>query len=190
MRSAAIIYCTRHGQTEKIAYRMRDHLVGKGVAVQLFTADDAPATLDPRFDTVIIGGPIYLGKYAPALVNWVRTHKEELDRRLTGFFSVSLNAADSNISCRLVDSHLLSKFMRETRWRPTFAASFAGALKYSRYNWVLRKLMQWKSRSAHGPVDTAKDYEFTDWPKVISFVDCLLGSLEAQAFEHQFRAHL
>jgi len=190
MRSAAIIYCTRHGQTEKIAYHMRDRLVQKGVGVQMFPLQDAPAPLDPGFDAVILGGPVYVGQFPAGLIEWVKTHKAALDRRLTGFFTVSLNAADARESCRVVDLHLVHKFLRAARWQPTFAASFAGALTYSRYNWILRKLMQWKSRQAHGPAGTAKDYEFTDWQKVDNFVDCLIGSEESHEFERQFRTHI
>ncbi len=53
----------------------------------------------------------------------------------------------------------------------------AGALCFSKYNflkkWILKKIVAKET----GPLDTSRDYEFTDWPKLFSFVDDFVSSI-------------
>jgi menaquinone-dependent protoporphyrinogen oxidase len=46
----------------------------------------------------------------------------------------------------------------------------AGALAYSRYNFIIRFVMKQIARKAGAPTDTSRDYELTDWPTLDRFV--------------------
>ena len=54
------------------------------------------------------------------------------------------------------------------------------ALLYSKYNFVVRFIMKAIATKAGGPVDTSRDYEFTDWNKldhlIENFVESASGS--------------
>ncbi|MNG25576.1 Protoporphyrinogen IX dehydrogenase [menaquinone] [compost metagenome] len=46
---------------------------------------------------------------------------------------------------------------------------FAGALRYSRYNWWQTRIIQLIMMITGGSTDTSQDIEFTDWEKVRAF---------------------
>lgn len=53
-------------------------------------------------------------------------------------------------------------FLDETGWRPDRTFLVAGALAYSRYGFLKRRVMRWISRREGGDTDTSRDYEYTD----------------------------
>ena len=70
---------------------------------------------------------------------------------------------------------MIDVFTHQTGWRPAHALPVAGALPYSRYNFVIRLVMKRIARKAGGPTDTSHDYEFTDWLGVDRFVIDVIG---------------
>ena len=46
---------------------------------------------------------------------------------------------------------------------------FAGALRYPRYRWFDRIMIQFIMRMTGGETDTSKEVEYTDWEKVTRF---------------------
>jgi len=57
----------------------------------------------------------------------------------------------------------IETFVKETGWQPTRVEPVAGALLYTRYNWLIRFIMKRISQSAGGDTDTTRDFEYTDW---------------------------
>lgn len=47
----------------------------------------------------------------------------------------------------------------------------AGALLYTRYNWIERWVMRRIVRKAGGDTDTSRDYEYTNWAELRAFVE-------------------
>jgi len=47
---------------------------------------------------------------------------------------------------------------------------------YSKYNFVIRFVMKRIAKKAEAPVDTTRDYEFTDWTKLDLLVDEFVAS--------------
>ena len=66
---------------------------------------------------------------------------------------------------------MIDVFVTDTGWRPEHALAAAGALAYSKYNFLVRFLMKRIARKAGAPTDTSRDYEFTDWPALDRFVE-------------------
>ena len=54
----------------------------------------------------------------------------------------------------------------------------AGALLYTRYNFLVRFVMRQITKAEGGDTDTSRDYEYTDWDAVDRF---------AEAFARQLR---
>ena len=65
---------------------------------------------------------------------------------------------------------MIDVFIEETGWRPARALPVAGALAYSRYNFIIKFLMKRIARKAGAPTDTSRDYELTDWAALDRFV--------------------
>jgi menaquinone-dependent protoporphyrinogen oxidase len=66
---------------------------------------------------------------------------------------------------------MIDVFIEETGWQPGHTLAVAGALAYSQYNMFIRFVMRRIARKQGAPTDTARDYEFTDWPVLDRFVE-------------------
>jgi len=169
MARVLIVYSTVDGQTARIAERMAGDLRGAGLEVTLHPAWalDAPWEIDAH-DAVVVGGAVRFGHHARALETWVRERLGHLATRPAAFFSVSLGASGAGERAREA-IRWRDEFLTRTGWKPALAASFAGALRYTRYNPVLRMVMRFISGRAGGDTDTTRDYEYTDWTAVDRF---------------------
>jgi menaquinone-dependent protoporphyrinogen oxidase len=63
----------------------------------------------------------------------------------------------------------IDRFVKDTGWTPTVTKSVAGALMYTRYNWIKRFVMKRIAQKAGGDTDTSRDYEYTDWNDLRAF---------------------
>jgi menaquinone-dependent protoporphyrinogen oxidase len=182
MAQLLIAYGTSEGQTEKIAHRLRDRLEGKGHALDAYRADRMPEDLDPLdYDGVLVGGSIHGGRYQKPLLRWVRAHQPSLRVRPSALFTVCMRAAVPTEEAMSEADGYVAAFVRETGWQPAESALFAGALRYSAYNvllrWVMKRIA--KKDAAHLPdaADASRDHEFTDWSAVDAFADAFAHRL-------------
>ncbi len=108
----------------------------------------------------------------------------------SAFFSVSLavahhrNSERRNREGRAESMQVVEKFTRATGWSPRRIELIAGALPYSKYNFLIRFVMRRISAHAGGDTDTSRDYEYTDWAAVdrfaSEFLDEALGTSPVQ----------
>src|SRR5690606_38645596 len=122
-----------------------------------------------RFQVVFVGAPVYAGNYLPPIVRFVREHRDFLQRVRSAFFSVNLAIASHTNDGRAETLELVEKFIERTGWHPDRVELIAGALNYSRYNFLIRFVMRSIARKAGGDTDTSRDYEYTDWSAVDRF---------------------
>jgi len=166
-----LLYATTEGQTERIAERIAHTLREKGHSVDMLPADTTQAPVDPAaYDAVMIGASIHYGHHPAYLHELVRRHLRVLAARPCAFFSVSLSAGGPRPKLAAAQRYL-DKFMRKTGWRPELTASFAGALKYSVYGPIKRRVMIVFMTLGGGETDTSRDYEYTDWNAVDRFAN-------------------
>jgi menaquinone-dependent protoporphyrinogen oxidase len=168
MPKIAIVYKSVEGQTHEVAERIAAALKSAGDTVEVAGAE-APLPALRQFDGVIVGGSVHAGKHHGALGSWVREHLQDLRAMPTAFFSVSMTATyrDDEHQQRAKDQ--ASSFLRGMEWEPNEVAIFAGALKYTKYNFLTRRLMRWIARREGGETDTSRDWVYTDWAAVDRF---------------------
>jgi len=190
MAEVLILFATREGQTEKIARRMAGVLEAKGHTVQLRDVDRSARELDlKRYGVVFVGSPVRVGAYLKSVIRFVQAQRAALERIPSAFFSVSLAVAarkgERKTDGRAETLRVVEKFKRATGWSPRRIELIAGALPYSKYNFLIRFVMRRISAAAGGDTDTSRDYEYTDWTAVdrfaSEFVDQALGTRTAQA---------
>jgi menaquinone-dependent protoporphyrinogen oxidase len=164
MMNILIVYATRQGQTGKIARRLASVLRERGDAPTLFDADRADGSLDlERFQAAVVCAPIHAGGYPRSIVRFVREHRALLERGPSAFLSVGLAVASRTTDGRAETLPIVDKFAKQTGWRPGRVELVAGALQYSKYNFIIRFIMRRIAAKAGGDVDTSRDYEYTDW---------------------------
>lgn len=74
-----------------------------------------------------------------------------------------------------------TRFLAETHWQPDLVETFAGAVKYTQYNFLTRYVMKLITRREGGSTDTAHDHEYTDWDAVARFTRHFLEALTQTA---------
>lgn len=165
-----ILYGSLEGQTKKIAERLAKIIRDKGHQATTQSGEHLPADFSVEyFDTVIIGGSIHMGKYPPYLNKFVVTHRDWLNSVPSAFFTVCMAVNSANEKSREEAKHYGDKFMTQTEWTPGLTQIFAGAVKYTQYNFVTRFIMKMISRKEGGNTDTSRDHEYTDWDSVVRF---------------------
>ncbi len=66
-------------------------------------------------------------------------------------------------------------FFAETGWHPAAVHHAAGALRYTKYDFLKRLLMRHIAAKEGGDVDTSEDHEYTDWEALAAFVQDVLA---------------
>ena len=149
-----ILYASVEGHTARIAERIALRLRERGMSVDLRTGDIAPIEF-ARYDGVIVGASVHYGRHPARLAGQLPRDPAQH----TAFFSVSLTA----------NPQYAETFARRSAWRPHVTATFAGALRYSRYGPLKRLLVRAFAALGGHDTDTSRDYEYTDWPAVDAF---------------------
>lgn len=166
MSKILIIYSSVNGQTEKISRALQSHLTGCEIDL---CALKQVNTLDIHtYDQVVLGASVRYGNYSPLLFEFIEKHQDFLTASGSGFFSVNLTARKPEKSSPETNRYI-EKFLEKTTWRPKHLAVFAGALKYSEYNWWQTLLIQMIMKITGGSTDTQSDLEFTCWDSVAAF---------------------
>ncbi len=180
MKNILIFYGTREGQTEKVAAQISTHLLQKaGANVQLINAQDKSATEDVdlnAFDLLVFGASMHAGGLEKELVDFINSHKKQIEPRVRSFFLVLLSAATKDSKLRAEWLGDAQKKMAEQISVPfQDVEMIAGALMYSKYSLPLKWVMKRIAKKAGEGTDTSKDYEYTDWKQVEKYSEKLIG---------------
>ena len=179
---AAIFFATREGQTRRIAARIADDLRERGVHTDMFDVGETRDIDFSGYSTACIAASVHVGHHEREMIGFVRKHRDELVRLGAAFVSVTLSEAGAEDANRTEVERqqaaadvqrMLNVFYTQTGWHPDRVLPVAGALAYSKYNFIVRAIMRRIARKAGAPTDTSSDYEFTNW----AAVDRLAGEL-------------
>lgn len=164
---ALILYSSRDGQTREIAAYIANTLKAHQECdvINILHAQQIDWA---RYDRVLIGASIRYGHFQPAVTRFVKKHLAELQQRLSGFFSVNLTARKPEKRTPQTNAYT-RKFLLQSPWQPDSCAVFAGALRYPRYSWFDRVMIQFIMRMTGGETDRHKEVEYTDWQQVERF---------------------
>ena len=177
-----ILFASKEGQTEKIADFIAEVIRHHGHQATIQLGEHLPKDFctDP-FDAAIIGGSIHIGKYPAYLKRFVIEHRDWLNQVPSAFFTVCMAIHSVNESEQAEARTLGQNFAKQTNWQPNLMETFAGAVKYTQYGFITRKIMQHISKKEGGNTDTSQDHEYTDWEVVTRFTEQFLN--EAKELE-------
>jgi menaquinone-dependent protoporphyrinogen oxidase len=178
MSNVLVLYGTTEGHSASIAQRIAETLRAQGHEADVRDAGSAPVSLTP-YDAAVVGSSVHMSKHDKHVVGFVKQHRDELERLPSAFFSVSLAAhGDLDEAQRYV-----GQFEQDTGWRPTRLVLFGGALTYTRYGFLKRRLMRRIARAKPGELglDLSRDYDYTEWDDVDRFAQQLASELAAHA---------
>jgi len=177
MAPILIVYGTTDGHTGKIAETLAEDLRQEGAVVDVMDAA-ANTVFDPvDYAGVVVAASVHIGSYQRPVRRWVKAHRAALESRRSAFLSVCLGVLDPSAKAKRDLAAILDRFLAETGWRPDFTRSVAGAVLYTRYNWVKRWMMRRIVRAYGGATDTTRDFEYTDWNDLCAFAHTFYGSV-------------
>ena len=163
----AILYSSVDGHTLKICNLLKDRLLQSNPNIALFSIDDFNEDIT-NYDKLIIGASIRYGVHNKKVIDFINTHKKQLDSIKTAFFSVNLVARKSEKSTPATNPYVI-KFFKTIDWTPTIVEVFAGKLDYKKYPYFDRIMIQFIMWMTKGPTNINTEIEYTNWEKVKKF---------------------
>lgn len=173
-----ILYGSLEGQTAKISERIADIIRSKGYQVTVQSGERLPINFSvDNFDAVIIGGAIHMGKYPAYLKKFITAHGDRLNDMSSAFFTVCMAVNSVHEKSRDEARRYGEKLIAHAGWKPVFSQTFAGAVKYTEYDFITRFIMKWISWREGGSTDTSCNHEYTDWKSVEHFAEKFMAEM-------------
>ena len=177
MHSVLVAYATTDGQTRKIAGFVAEALQRLGLKVdQVDTATPAAAAVQPRYAAAVLAGSLHEHLHQKSLQHFVQANAGWLNAIPTLFLSVSLEAAMPDAVDRRQAQHHLQCFLDATGLKPLRAEPVAGALRYTRYDWLRRTMVKLIARQMGADTDITHDREYTDWAALERTVEAFVAA--------------
>src|SRR5690349_18778245 len=132
-----VLYGTTDGHTRKVAAALAAALHTHGAHVDVVEASRRALVTTPAYyDSVVVAASLHAGGYQRGVRRWVAAHEPTLRTKPTAFVSVCLGVLEHNPNTDRRLSDLLDEFSMKTGWHPTVRKIVAGALPYTKYNWL------------------------------------------------------
>jgi menaquinone-dependent protoporphyrinogen oxidase len=189
MMTVSVLYATRQGHTRRIAEHIVIDLRRYGFDVEVMNVQDsAAATSLQKSGAAILLASVHAGRHEPEMVSFVKKHRDHLEGMPTAFLSVTLSEAGAEREDAVPEEHarfvadvqtMLDRFFEESGWHPKHVKPVAGALLYTKYNFLIRFVMKRIAKKSGGSTDTSRDHEYTDWVALERFVKELAAEWSA-----------
>ena len=177
---AAVFYATREGQAERVAERVAVDLRAQQIATDVINVKDVNGLIDWRgYDLAFVVASVHAGRHEKEMIAFVKRSKDELSRLHAPFLSLTLSQAGAELPTNTLVQRetargdalrMISDFMKDTGWQPARILPVAGALMYSKYNFLVKWIMRRIAHKAGFDGPPTRDYEFTNWPVVDRFI--------------------
>jgi menaquinone-dependent protoporphyrinogen oxidase len=168
MARILVLFGTTDGQTARIAGSLAEAIHDAGHTADLVDASHGGPAPD-EYDGVIVAASVHAGGYQRPVERWLRAHAAALVAQRSAFVSVCLGVLQHDPKVDAELERIRRRFFDSTGWRPETVHVVAGALPYTKYNWLKRWMMRRIVAKAGGDTDVSRDYEYTDWDDVRRF---------------------
>lgn len=162
-----VAFHSSEGQSAKIATYVSDKLGHGGAAVDLQPVGKAPSPAG--YDAVVLGDPIHMSHHSQELTEYLRQHAGALKGTPSALFQVSITSIGTDTKHVEEAQDLLRQLTDKTGFAPDVVGLFGGALAYTRYGWLKRRVVRAIAKGRGLETDTTRDHEYTDWASVDRF---------------------
>ncbi|MDZ7676083.1 MAG: flavodoxin domain-containing protein [Acidimicrobiales bacterium] len=164
-----LVFHSDEGQTAKVTERIASRVRAAGMEVEVRDAPSAPGPTG--FDAVVLGDSIHMQHHSRELRRYATTHAEAINAMPSALFQVSMTSADHDEEHDRLAHKYVADLLHEAGIDPDVVGLFAGAIAYTRYGWIKRRIMQKIAEADGQPTDPTRDVELTDWDEVDHFAD-------------------
>jgi menaquinone-dependent protoporphyrinogen oxidase len=177
MSKILVVYGTSEGHAARVADRIAEVLRDRGHDILVLDVRNADDSVLAAYDAAVVGASIHMGKHDKRVVEYIRKNRDTLVGMPAAFFSVSLAAVDDTAEAQ----KYVRELEHETGWKPEAVSLVAGALPYTHYGFIKRRMMRRivASKSAELSTDTTRDHVYTDWSEVAHFATGYAQAVES-----------
>jgi menaquinone-dependent protoporphyrinogen oxidase len=176
-----VLYATREGQTRSIAEYLAAIIRTRGFQASLADAAHLPLEFNLEdYSLAVLAASVHMQRHENEIVDFVKRHRAALESMPSAFLSVSLSeaaveddeASRENRAKAAADVRsMIDEFLAETGWQPSKIKAVAGALMFTKYNFLVRLVMKRVAKEAGASADISHDHVFTDWAALDILVD-------------------
>jgi menaquinone-dependent protoporphyrinogen oxidase len=170
-----IAYATIEGQTKKIAETIAATIEKGGDMVLIMNISDMFEFTLEQPDGVILCAPIHAGHYPSTFADFTHRETDWLNAVPSAFVSVSLSIVSDTEEDRVEARGIADRLVAESGWTPSMIHHAGGALRYIEYDFFKRWMAKRLADSRGAPIDSSRDYEFTDWAALAAFTADFVG---------------
>lgn len=175
-----VFFASKEGHTQEIAKRIAVNLHQNGFDVDLHNVRVPFPFHWSDYSAAILAASVHKGDHEKEMIQFVKQHRAELEQMPTAFLSITLSEVGAEMKGTTPADHerfvadvkqMLEKFFQQTGWHPTFVKPVAGALLYTKYNFLMRFIMKQIAKKEGVSTDTSRDYDYTDWIDLDKFIE-------------------
>ncbi len=140
MTRTLVAYGSKHGSTREVATSIAASLRAAGHDVDLLSAGAAAVAGMNGYETVVVGGSLYMGRWHPDVCRFIRRHQRELTDLQLAVFALgprTLETEDVAGSRKQLDG-ALSRLKVE----PELITIFGGAIDPTKLRFPLNRMAQ------------------------------------------------
>jgi menaquinone-dependent protoporphyrinogen oxidase len=186
MKPVLVLYATREGQTRSIAEYLAAIIRTRCLMASVVNAAKLPTEFGLEdYSMAILAASVHRERHESEMIDFVKQHRAALEAMPSAFLSVSLSEAgveddeaspDRRAAAAVDVCSMIDKFLAETGWHPSKIKAVAGALMYTKYNFLVRLVMKHIAHEAGASTDTSHDHVLTDWAALDVLADDLVRS--------------
>jgi menaquinone-dependent protoporphyrinogen oxidase len=152
-KRALVTYTSKYGSTGGVADAVGKELCNKDVAADVLLVKNVSNI--SSYQAVVIGSPVYMGKWMSEAVDFVKKNREILRQVPVAYFLVCMTMAkptEENRTKVLAYMEPILKAVPEIK--PVAIGTFAGAMNYSNLSWLNQQILKSKG---------TPEGDFRDW---------------------------
>jgi menaquinone-dependent protoporphyrinogen oxidase len=152
-----VAYATKYGTTTQIAETIGEALRQKGLEAEVRLAKE-PVDLT-EYAGVVLGSPVYVGRWLDDAVRFIRTHRETLSKMPVAYFTVGTALRDGSETGRKRHHDTIERVRRMApEVNPVEIGMFTGAMAVNRKMGFCSRLLMALFRVEAG--------DFRDWEAI------------------------
>jgi menaquinone-dependent protoporphyrinogen oxidase len=151
-KKVLVAYASKYGSTGGVADAIGKELCRKDVAADVVLIKNANSI--SSYQGVVIGSPIYRGKWMPEATDFVKKNKDSLCKVPVAYFLVGMTLARHPEKRVEALSYMDPILKAVPEIKPVDIGTFAGALDYNSLSWINKKILESKG---------SPEGDFRDW---------------------------
>ena len=147
MTNALIVYGTRYGGTEMTSKEIADVFCDEGLDVKVVNLKDEKVKEINKFDLVVIGSGIQMGKWTKEPEKFLKKHQKELAKKKIALFVCCGSAKpideEGKDQTKMHEAKAKYLYEKATKYdlQPVALGFFGGVYNFNRVSWLFKKFM-------------------------------------------------